>query len=70
MFVRHHAQRGDDSRRWVTRIVNEARLLLKHARDFGQNVRAMADEVRGEIAVGCFWTIATAFHAEPVVVFR
>ena len=60
VFVRHHAK-GVTTTIAGTRIVNEARLLLNHARDFGQNVRAMADEVRGEIAVGCFWTIATHF---------
>ncbi|MDQ0347562.1 LysR family transcriptional regulator [Ancylobacter vacuolatus] len=60
VFVRHHAK-GVTTTIAGTRIVNEARLLLNHARDFGQNARAMADEVRGEIAVGCFWTIATHF---------
>lgn len=60
VFVRHHAK-GVTTTIAGTRIVNEARLLLNHARDFGQNARAMSDEVRGEIAVGCFWTIATHF---------
>ncbi|MDQ0511655.1 LysR family transcriptional regulator [Ancylobacter amanitiformis] len=60
LFVRHHA-RGVTTTMAGTRIINEARLLLNHARDFGQNARAMADEVRGEIAVGCFWTAATHF---------
>ncbi|MBS7538928.1 LysR family transcriptional regulator [Ancylobacter lacus] len=60
IFVRHHAK-GVTPTIAGTRIINEARLLLNHARDFGQNARAMADEVRGEISVGCFWTIATHF---------
>lgn len=60
VFVRHHAK-GVTTTIAGTRIINEARLLLNHARDFGQNARAMADEVRGEITVGCFWTIATHF---------
>jgi DNA-binding transcriptional LysR family regulator len=60
IFVRHHA-RGVTMTVAGRRIVNEARLLLNSARDFGQNARAMADEVRGEIAVGSFWTIATHF---------
>lgn len=60
VFVRHHAK-GVTTTIAGTRIINEARLLLSHARDFGQNARAMADEVRGEITVGCFWTIATHF---------
>ncbi|MGX1309202.1 DNA-binding transcriptional LysR family regulator [Amorphus suaedae] len=60
LFVRHHAK-GVSTTIAGTRIVNEARMLLSHARNFAQNARAMADEVRGEIAVGCFWTIATHF---------
>ncbi|GLK85053.1 LysR family transcriptional regulator [Ancylobacter defluvii] len=60
IFVRHHAK-GVTTTIAGTRIINEARLLLNHARDFGQNARAMADEVRGEITVGCFWTLATHF---------
>ncbi len=60
VFVRHHAK-GVTTTIAGTRIINEARLLLNHARDFGQNARAMADEVRGEITIGCFWTIATHF---------
>ena len=60
LFVRHHAK-GVSTTRAGARIVAEARMLLTHARNFGQNARAMADEVRGEIAVGCFWTIATHF---------
>ncbi|WAC27416.1 LysR family transcriptional regulator [Ancylobacter sp. SL191] len=60
LFVRHHAK-GVTTTIAGTRIINEARLLLNHARDFGHNARAMADEVRGEITVGCFWTIATHF---------
>jgi len=60
IFVRHHA-RGVTPTMAGTRIVNEARLLLNHARDFGQNARALADEVHGEIFVGCFWTIAAHF---------
>lgn len=60
IFVRHHA-RGVTMTAAGRRIVNEARLLLNHARDFAQNAKALAGEVRGEIAVGCFWTIATHF---------
>ncbi|MFN0263182.1 LysR family transcriptional regulator [Tepidamorphus sp. 3E244] len=60
IFVRHHAK-GVSTTVAGTRVINEARMLLKHARDFAANARAMADEVRGEVAVGCFWTIATHF---------
>jgi DNA-binding transcriptional LysR family regulator len=60
IFVRHHA-RGVTMTVAGRRIVNEARILLNYARDFSQNARSMADEVRGEISVGCFWTIATHF---------
>ncbi|MFK8250836.1 LysR family transcriptional regulator [Ancylobacter terrae] len=60
IFIRHHA-RGVTPTAAGTRIINEARLLLNHARDFDQNVRALADGVHGEIFVGCFWTIAAHF---------
>ncbi|MCK0197288.1 LysR family transcriptional regulator [Ancylobacter sp. 6x-1] len=60
IFVRHHAK-GVTTTIAGTRIINEARLLLNHARDFGQNARDMTNEVRGEISVGCFWTLATHF---------
>lgn len=60
LFVRHHA-RGVTATAAGKRVINEARQLLNHARDFAQTARAMGDEVRGEINVGCFWTIATHF---------
>ena len=68
IFVRHHAK-GVTTTIAGTRIVNEARLLLNHARDFNQNARAMSDEVHGEIAVGCFWTIATHFMPSLLTAF-
>jgi DNA-binding transcriptional LysR family regulator len=60
IFVRHHA-RGVTPTAAGKRVINEARALLNHARDFAQSARAMGDEVRGEIKVGCLWTIATHF---------
>ncbi len=43
------------------RVVNEARLLLKHAQDFTQNAIEFGDALKGEIAVGCFLTLAIRF---------
>jgi DNA-binding transcriptional LysR family regulator len=64
IFVRHHA-RGVTPTAAGARIIGEARGLLNHANDFAQSAQAMGDEVRGEISVGCFWTIAT--HVMPRV---
>jgi DNA-binding transcriptional LysR family regulator len=60
IFVRHHA-RGMSLSAAGQRFVNEARLLLNHARDFGQSVGALGDALRGEIVVGSFVTLATRF---------
>ncbi|MFC5068654.1 LysR substrate-binding domain-containing protein [Flaviflagellibacter deserti] len=62
IFVRHHA-RGVTPTAAGNRIVNDARALLNHARDFATTAQSLGDEVRGEISVGCFWTIAT--HVMP-----
>ena len=43
------------------RVVNEARLLLKHAAEFAQNALDLGDALRGEIVVGCFLTLAVRF---------
>lgn len=60
LFVRRHA-RGVTPTAAGVRVLNEARALLNHARDFAQNAQALGDEIRGEIVVGCFWTMATHF---------
>jgi DNA-binding transcriptional LysR family regulator len=60
LFVRHHA-RGVTLTPVGERVVNEARLLLKHAEDFGQSAFASGGALRGEIVVGCFLTLAVRF---------
>ncbi len=65
IFIRHHA-RGVSPTAAGSRIISEARALLNHARDFAQTAQALGDDVRGEISVGCLWTIAT--HIMPRVI--
>ena len=60
LFIRHHA-RGVSLTPVGERVVNEARLLLKHAQDFVQNAIEFGDALKGEIAVGCFLTLAIRF---------
>ena len=60
IFIRHHA-RGVSVTAAGRRIVNEARLLINHARDFSQSAIALGDEIRGEIAVGCFVNLASRY---------
>lgn len=60
IFIRHHA-RGVTLTPVGERVVNEARLLLKHAQDFTQNAIEFGDALKGEIAVGCFLTLAIRF---------
>lgn len=60
LFVRHHA-RGVTLTSAGEKVVNEARLLLKHAQDFAQNAVELGDALKGEIAVGCFLTLAIRF---------
>ncbi|ARQ00562.1 LysR family transcriptional regulator [Pseudorhodoplanes sinuspersici] len=60
LFIRHHA-RGVTLTPVGERVVNEARLLLKHAQDFTQNAIELGDALKGEISVGCFLTLAIRF---------
>ncbi len=60
LFIRHHA-RGVALTPVGERVINEARLLLKHAQDFAQNAIDLGDALKGEIAVGCFLTLAIRF---------
>ncbi len=60
LFIRHHA-RGVTLTPVGEKVVNEARLLLKHAQDFAQNAVGLGDALKGEIAVGCFLTLAIRF---------
>lgn len=60
LFVRHHA-RGMTMTAAGQRFVNEARILLNHARDFARSAVALGAAVTGEITVGSFVTLATRF---------
>jgi DNA-binding transcriptional LysR family regulator len=60
LFIRHHA-RGVTLTPVGERVINEARLLLKHAQDFTQNAIEFGGALKGEIAVGCFLTLAIRF---------
>lgn len=60
LFVRHHA-RGVTLTPAGERVVNEARLLLKHAAEFTQNALDLSNVLKGEIVVGCFLTLAVRF---------
>jgi DNA-binding transcriptional LysR family regulator len=60
LFIRQHA-RGVTLTPAGARIVNEARLLLKHAGEFSQNALDLSNELKGEIIVGCFLTLAVRF---------
>jgi DNA-binding transcriptional LysR family regulator len=60
LFVRHHA-RGMTTTAAGQRFVNEARILLNHARDFARSAVALGAAVTGEITVGSFITLATRF---------
>ena len=60
LFIRHHA-RGVTLTLAGEKIINEARLLLKHAAEFQQNALDYGNGLRGRIAVGCFLTLAARF---------
>ena len=69
IFVRHHA-RGVTLSAAGQRFVNDARLLLNHARDFNQNAQSLGDSLRGEIVVGSFPTLAIRFSPVLQAVIR
>jgi DNA-binding transcriptional LysR family regulator len=60
LFVRHHG-RGVTLTPAGEKIVNAARLLLKHAEDFAQSALDHSSGLKGEIVVGCFLTLAVRF---------
>lgn len=60
LLVRHHA-RGVSLTPAGSSLVNDARLLLNHARDFEKRALSLSDAIRGEIAFGCFVTLAPRF---------
>ena len=57
LFIRHHAQ-GLSLTPAGQRFLLEARSLLAHADDLQQSARGLADELSGELDVGCFITFA------------
>lgn len=60
LFLRHHA-RGVTMTVAGRRFVNEARLLVKQARDFEHNIASLGQRVMGDISVGAFVTLATRY---------
>ncbi|HTO83732.1 MAG TPA: LysR substrate-binding domain-containing protein [Methylomirabilota bacterium] len=57
LFVRHHAQ-GLSLTPAGRRFLLEARNLLGHAAELQQSARGMADELAGDLDIGCFITFA------------
>jgi DNA-binding transcriptional LysR family regulator len=60
IFVRHLAK-GVTLTPAGQRFINDARLLLSHARDFEQSAQSLGNTLHGEIVVGSFLTLATRF---------
>lgn len=60
LFVRFHA-RGIKLTPAGERVIGEARLLLKQSRDFNRRAQELGTELRGEITVGCFETLAARY---------
>lgn len=69
IFVRHLAK-GVTLSPAGQRLVNDARLLLNHARDFAQGAQSLGSALQGEIVVGCFLTLATRFMPGLLSGFR
>ena len=60
VFLRHHAK-GVSLTPAGQRLVNEARVLIKHAEDFGRTAQALGGSLQGEIHIGCFFTLAPRY---------
>src|SRR5215510_11918692 len=58
LFLRHHAQ-GLSPTPAGRRLLLEARSLLAHADDLQHSARGLADELSGDLDVGCFITFAS-----------
>jgi DNA-binding transcriptional LysR family regulator len=69
IFVRHLAK-GVTLSPAGLRLVNDARLLLNHARDFAQSAQSLGSTLHGEIVVGSFLTLATRFMPGLLSGFR
>ena len=68
IFVRHHAK-GVTLTPAGERLIQGARLLLKHAEEFSKTAEALGDVERGDIAVGCFPTLAARFMPSLMLEF-
>ena len=60
LLLRHHA-RGVTPTPAGARVVAEARLLLRHAEDFLHASASLGQEAAGEVAMGCFMTLAPRY---------
>ena len=60
LFIRHHAK-GVNLTPAGLGLISQARQLLNHARDFEKQALSLSDDVRGEVSVGCFVTLAARF---------
>lgn len=69
IFIRHLAK-GVTLSPAGQRLVNDARLLLNHARDFAQSAQSLGNTLRGEIVIGSFLTLATRFMPGLLSSFR
>ncbi|MCA1452994.1 LysR family transcriptional regulator [Bradyrhizobium sp. BRP22] len=69
IFVRHLAK-GVTLSPAGRRLINDARLLLKHAHDFAQGAQSLGSTLHGEIVVGSFLTLATRFMPGLLSSFR
>lgn len=69
IFIRHLAK-GVTLSPAGQRLVNDARLLLNHARDFAQSAQSLGSTLHGEIVVGSFLTLATRFMPGLLAGFR
>jgi DNA-binding transcriptional LysR family regulator len=68
IFVRHHA-RGVTLTRAGELLMNDTRQLLKHARDFEEKAKSLASGETGEVAAGCFVTLAVRFMPKLLASF-
>jgi DNA-binding transcriptional LysR family regulator len=68
IFVRHHAK-GVTLTPAGERLIQGARLLLKHAEEFSKTAEGLGDVERGDIAVGCFPTLAARFMPSLMLEF-
>lgn len=60
LLLRHHA-RGVTLTPAGARVVAEARLLLRHAEDFLHAAASLGADAAGEVAMGCFLTLAPRY---------